>query len=208
MRIGNIQDCKNCTHSVTYGDLVHCNSDNYSDKEFFIRNGRYCAGNCKSFVKNTNDEQSGLIKQSDAISFMLAGKAEFVLHSTKTNEDFKFLITRRESNSNKEEYVYFVNIVLAREKIYAGHIRFDTNTEEFIFTQGNKGQSSPKDRNVRTLMYVLNKLIRYESIDTLRVYHVGKCGRCSKRLTTPESILTGLGPTCSKNLGIPRRKVK
>jgi hypothetical protein len=28
-------------------------------------------------------------------------------------------------------------------------------------------------------------------------YHSGKCGRCGRRLTTPESITTGLGPVCA-----------
>ena len=39
------------------------------------------------------------------------------------------------------------------------------------------------------------------------VYHVGKCGKCGKKLTTPESILTGLGPTCSNKIGVPRVKI-
>lgn len=29
------------------------------------------------------------------------------------------------------------------------------------------------------------------------VLHAGRCGRCGRLLTTPESIRTGLGPTCA-----------
>jgi rRNA maturation endonuclease Nob1 len=28
------------------------------------------------------------------------------------------------------------------------------------------------------------------------VYHLGRCGKCGKALTEPESISTGLGPIC------------
>jgi hypothetical protein len=30
------------------------------------------------------------------------------------------------------------------------------------------------------------------------IYHEGCCGRCGRRLTTPESIETGLGPICAE----------
>jgi hypothetical protein len=34
------------------------------------------------------------------------------------------------------------------------------------------------------------------------VRHSGRCGRCARKLTTPESIDTGFGPECSSVLGI------
>jgi hypothetical protein len=33
---------------------------------------------------------------------------------------------------------------------------------------------------------------------TIKVYHSGKCGKCGRKLTTPESIKSGLGPYCGK----------
>jgi hypothetical protein len=32
----------------------------------------------------------------------------------------------------------------------------------------------------------------------VEVYHAGRCGRCGRLLTTPESIKTGLGPVCAE----------
>ncbi len=32
------------------------------------------------------------------------------------------------------------------------------------------------------------------------VHHSGKCGKCGKKLTTPESIERGIGPDCFKNM--------
>jgi hypothetical protein len=31
----------------------------------------------------------------------------------------------------------------------------------------------------------------------VEVYHAGRCGRCGRLLTTPDSIRTGLGPVCA-----------
>lgn len=33
-------------------------------------------------------------------------------------------------------------------------------------------------------------------------HHAGRCGRCGRKLTTPESVLSGFGPECRKVLGI------
>jgi len=35
------------------------------------------------------------------------------------------------------------------------------------------------------------------------VDHMGKCGRCGRPLTVPESIECGIGPDCAEQMGIP-----
>lgn len=149
----------------------------------------------------------GKIEQSNALKFILAGKCEFVLHSTKTGDNFKFSMSKQQSKDNIEKYIYFLNVLNEGDKKYAGVVWFDDKTSEFRFSQGKKGQSDNKDLNIRSLIFVLNKLFKEETVQYLDVYHLGRCGKCGKKLTTPESILTGLGPTCSKKAGIPRVKI-
>lgn len=36
----------------------------------------------------------------------------------------------------------------------------------------------------------------------LEVWHAGRCGRCSRRLTDPASVTRGLGPKCASRLGV------
>jgi hypothetical protein len=36
----------------------------------------------------------------------------------------------------------------------------------------------------------------------LEVWHEGRCAKCGLKLTVPQSIMTGFGPTCAKKLGI------
>ena len=35
-----------------------------------------------------------------------------------------------------------------------------------------------------------------------KVHHEGKCGRCGRKLTTPESCLRGIGPECWALMGM------
>lgn len=48
---------------------------------------------------------------------------------------------------------------------------------------------------------------RYPTVELPRVTREfvlageGKCGRCARRLTTPESVQLGFGPECAKLLG-------
>lgn len=218
MNLANSKNCGKCVHSISYGAMgcksVECNSEDYTCRNLFERDGVSAAIRCKGYTvgKRVPD---GMISQDKALQFMTAGKAEFVLHSTKTNQDFKFSLTRqesrdqgKESENNEKKYIYFLNYLHGHEKTYAGVVWFKQDTGEFMFSTGKNGQMSPKDLEIRSLIFVMNKLYREETVQYLDVFHVGKCGKCGKKLTTPESILTGLGPTCSKNSGIPRIKYK
>lgn len=40
------------------------------------------------------------------------------------------------------------------------------------------------------------------------IWHEGRCGRCGRKLTVPESVATGFGPECSSQLGIVRASVE
>jgi hypothetical protein len=39
-------------------------------------------------------------------------------------------------------------------------------------------------------------LFEHPSTDFIEIYHEGRCCKCGKRLTTPQSIELGIGPKC------------
>jgi hypothetical protein len=53
--------------------------------------------------------------------------------------------------------------------------------------------------------YVLNKLKTNKLPEFVEVWHEGKCGKCGRALTVPSSILTGIGPECSKSYQTRKR---
>ena len=149
----------------------------------------------------------GKIELNQALKFMIAGKCEFILYSTKTKDKFYYKLTKKESRNSENEFIYFLNTKVDGEYVYAGVMWFDEKQGEFMFGQGAKGQVNGSHLNIRSLLFVMNKLSSESELKFCEVYHVGTCGRCGKKLTTPESILTGLGPECCKKVGIPRVKI-
>lgn len=39
-----------------------------------------------------------------------------------------------------------------------------------------------------------------------RTHHEGKCGRCGRALTVPESVTSGIGPECARIMGVDRNQ--
>lgn len=149
-----------------------------------------------------------LINNNIALPFLLAGKSEVTIKSGVTGNKYTYFIKRRQSLKDEEEYVYFINVHLNGNSTYAGIMFFDSDKDRFIFKRGKNGNFSENDIPIKALMYVINKLYNGEYGIDVEIYHCGICGRCGKKLTTPESILTGLGPNCAKAVGVPHPKNK
>lgn len=219
INLNNSRDCKNCAYSEVYGDndspKITCNSTDSIHYNLFKKDGRFCATYCKGYKerssKNVEEVRRGLIQLDRALMYMLAGKSEFILHSSKTNQDFTYRLTRKTSKDSKEgdnKYIYFLNVKMGHQWVYAGVLWFDLENGNYRFAKGQKGQIDASDINIRSLLFVMNKLQINQIPMYCSVFHTGKCGLCGKKLTTPESILTGLGPSCSKAAGVPRMRVK
>lgn len=43
--------------------------------------------------------------------------------------------------------------------------------------------------------------------ETFQFWHEGRCARCGRRLTVPDSIATGFGPECAAAIGLPQVQV-
>jgi hypothetical protein len=57
------------------------------------------------------------------------------------------------------------------------------------------------DMRVRGFGWLWRRLTQGQDLpDKVEVWHEGRCGKCSRRLTVPESIATGLGPVCASRL--------
>ncbi len=118
--------------------------------------------------------------------FLFAGKAEFTLRSVRTQEHFTYRVT-----ASQDARMFFVAVVQGGSKLYAGIVPSDARTE-FRSTRASKvGREHPA---VRGFEWFLRNL----SSPQVELHHVGKCCRCGRKLTTPESIALGLGPECIK----------
>lgn len=199
MNLTNIKECSKCANSLVYGTsdnkTIQCISDNYIAKELFSKDGRSCAKFCRCFTPSKK-ERSGKIEQDIALKFILAGNSDFILHSTKTNDDFRFILNIKECKDKPGSFIYFVNIVKANDTIYCGLIWFDKDIKEFKYAQGKRGRLHGTSIEIRSLLFVLNKLYNNDTVNNLEVYSLGKCGYCGKIIEINSDIEIGIHKNC------------
>lgn len=202
------KDCYMCTHVLDdrKSNSLICMSDNIDHRMKFIEEGRYYAEKCRGF-SNISTENKRIINNNVALRFVLAGKCEFTMVSGKTGAKIEYKLQKKASTKAGLEFIYFLNTKIGSDYVYCGILSYDESVGEFKFFKGQKGRLDNEHINVKSLLFVLNNLNKGITNLNIRIYHVGKCGRCSKKLTTPESIMTGLGPECSKKCGVPRVRV-
>ena len=131
-----------------------------------------------------------------SIDFFRAGNAVFTVAGPTKHYTFKI--------KKKEKSPFFVNLLTGPNNVedfsYIG-IYIPNKNHEIRLTAKSKfkNDSTP----VKTIRWALRMISEKRPIPQgWDIKHEGKCCRCGKRLTTPESIDAGIGPECGKmNLG-------
>lgn len=204
--ISDLIDCSLCANFKD--NKCICDNENIAN-QFEIIGKRY-AKECINFI-NKRVPISGEIDKSKALQFMLAGCSEFTLVSGKTGTKLRYKLDKKVSIQSKDgenQFIYWLNTTeKSGTPIYAGVVYFDTNDNQFKFGKGARGNLNKEDIRVKSLLYVLNNLYNNNIQINVKIFHTGKCGKCGKKLTDPVSILTGLGPHCAKQCGVPMAKL-
>lgn len=133
-----------------------------------------------------------LFDTEDTKRFLLAGNARVTLVSKKTGARFTYRVRQ-----SKDKRVHFVSLLTGSDNessyTYMGMLR------EGKFAQTAKSPIEGTAPSVKAFFWFHDNLfIENRIVDTLEVWHEGKCGRCNRSLTVPESILNGIGPECMK----------
>lgn len=183
---GNERNCTTCKNSIQYKDKsIYCNSNEQYIRDNFNKTKKRTAKTCPRYIEESQT-CSGQINQLNALKFMLAGDAYINLYSDKTDEDYTYRITSANiKNPLRQEIlngVYFIKIIAGSKEIYAGHMEYDNILGIFQFEQGKNGQCTSKDLAIRSLIHVINKLLNNEYVEHLKVYHMNKCGICTRTL--------------------------
>ncbi len=142
--------------------------------------------------------------------FVLAGKSIFTLeipdsfrndHCTKPH--YTFRVQKKAANEQYPE-TYFVQILSGTDNTYnysyLGILNKETG-EVFTTTK------SKFDKESWVVKLLNRSLARVWDGDSevleqfgFKLHHEGRCGRCGRVLTVPESCATGIGPECRGKL--------
>lgn len=132
-------------------------------------------------------------------TFALAGKAIITLQSAKTGARYTYKIAATKDRPDR----FFVNMLTGPDNTSDySYIGFLSNGF-FRTTKSSKltDDSIPVVAFRFFVAQVINSQRNPETVK-LEVFHEGRCGRCGRPLTVPESIERGIGPDCAEKMGM------
>jgi hypothetical protein len=127
------------------------------------------------------------IKDVDAIRrFMLAGLATFTLRSKPTGKRYTFKVARYEPGR------YNVNLLVGPDQ-YSRIGWFDGTGFHAQITGSALLQACAAFQwFIRARPAKIDEQVEF--------WHAGRCARCGRELTVPESIESGFGPECARKI--------
>ena len=134
--------------------------------------------------------------------FFLGGKAIFTLQNNESGEHRTFRIKKSKPNDRYPTSAYFVGLLSGPDNTSSyQYIGMVDSTNGSVWLTG-KSRMDKDCAAVKGIRYLLGRVFGSGQIhDQMEVRHAGKCGRCGRTLTTPESLDRGIGPECWHIMG-------
>lgn len=157
----------------------------------------------EALMSSDPDGAAGEGKMTEAeaiVKFVLAGNATFTLVSKKTGTRFTFRVRAKDKetpdfwfvavltgNDNENDFDYLGT--LGKDRFSAGY--------GMAYRHGKKSRISPAAASAKAFPWFWKALNGGKLPETCEFFHEGRCGRCGRKLTVPESVASGLGPECA-----------
>lgn len=157
-------------------------------------------------------EKQTNISHSKALDFMGAGKAIMTIESKATHKHFTFKFVRPKHDEEKDSS-------LKKSKdlpIWVRLLNGSDNESSYTFLgtifnntyyHSKKSRIGADAQSVRSFVWWFKSLVANSesNLNKIELYHEGRCMKCGRKLTTPESIEQGVGPICADT--IERQKI-
>lgn len=165
------------------------------------------------FMLTPTNMEGQLNDAHSALRFILAGNATFTIRSKQTGTRFTYKIREAEEQPGKPA-VWFVNLLNGPDNegdfCYMGILKMqrarsleDLLNADITFNFTRKSSVKPEALSAKSFVWLWNVLYGQQRMpSTVEIWHEGRCGRCGRKLTVPESIDTGFGPECASRLGL------
>lgn len=133
--------------------------------------------------------------------FILAGKAIFTVKSV-SGEYYTYQVTKKEA-TERYKASYFISLLTGPDNetdyTYLGML----NPVTFLAYPTRASKFTTESKPFRVLDWALKQIWNNTSLpEGYAIYHEGRCCRCGRTLTVPESIESGIGPECAKIMGL------
>lgn len=143
-------------------------------------------------------------------NYVLGGNAVFTIVSKSTGRRFTYKVksapkdrNQNWSPNNQNRDMYFVSVRTGPDNWdYIGFVKrnpHDNHDTKFFFVHGGgKSKIRLEADSVKGFDWFIGRMEGFKPFeDQMEFWHEGKCGRCGRKLTVPESIEAGIGPECA-----------
>lgn len=142
-----------------------------------------------------------LIDPTARLAFATAGRAVFTVLNPETGKRYTYKVRKGKPGSvTSYRYPSFAVSVLTgsdneRDYDYIGIIY--PEPENLVF---HPRRNNPDTPAIAAFAWVWRRIAAGRDIAPAALYHEGRCGRCGRLLTTPESVTAGVGPECQRRM--------
>jgi hypothetical protein len=134
--------------------------------------------------------------EEDRRRFIVAGRATVTVVSKATGTRFTYKVSAPRSEG-PDAKVRFVGVLSGPDNTsdyrYLGYLRKQGGGWQYCHG-GRKARITEVAPSAKAFEWFW----RHADSPKVEVLHAGRCGRCNRQLTVPESIETGLGPVCAE----------
>ena len=138
---------------------------------------------------------SSILAKESVPEFTLGGNATITIRSSSLAKRYTYKIQQHKDDKN----LYFIKLLRGQdnENDYSYIGCYYSDTQYFHPCKTWKFEQKENwPHSIKMIDFFFKHL--YNLPDRLEVYHEGKCARCGRKLTTPESIKSGFGPECRR----------
>jgi|KBSSwiStaDraftv2_1062776.scaffolds.fasta_scaffold00022_320 hypothetical protein len=123
--------------------------------------------------------------------FLLAGNATFTVRSGKTQTRFTLKVRKPTAQSP-----HFVSVLNGSDNEHSYQF-VGTIFANGTYSHGVRSKITPDAPSAKAARWVVERVLAGQELPNCELWHEGRCGRCGRKLTVPESIELGLGPECA-----------
>lgn len=137
---------------------------------------------------------------AEALRFMLSGHATVTFQGKASRFTFKVSAPKVEG-TEKTDYnspVRFVALMNGPDN--EGNFQYLGYIKRGVYFYGHKAKISADAPAAKAFDWTYRNLARGIMPAGLEIWHEGKCGRCGRKLTVPESVASGFGPECINHI--------
>lgn len=151
---------------------------------------------------SNKDFRGKLVGKAAVRQFISAGNATITTVSRNTGARFTFKFQRpkpKQAGEPMPEFPIFCKVLTGQdnENAYTFVGTLWPEDTRLTYRHSPKSAVNMNAPSVLALRWLVSALDKPEEVlDQCEVYHEGRCGRCGRKLTVPESITTGYGPEC------------